>query len=269
MVGNAGLTVFLTTVIFLLWGMINGMQVISLTCLFSVRLPINVFTVSNKISKLASFDVFRTDIWFFMAFRFSLTKSLSPSFEEAQYEGSNFVVGIGPMFLFMVFYTVFLGLRFVLLRYSTSTNRYVLKVKKVFSEHRVEPTIIRFILEGGMDILIWSLISILNIKRTKTFGPKWQDGFSNILAVAMLAALLYAFAHFYIRARQLQAHSKIDTDKLQNDEKKKHEEKSNLLDDLFGEFKDNLPSILFNLLFLLRRLILILTLVFMSGWSNF
>lgn len=139
-------------------------------------------------------------------------------------EGSNFIMGIGPMFMFMVVYAVFLIVRVVVLKCPKSGNRHISRVQNVFFDHRVEPTIIRFILEGGLDILSWSLIALINAKKN-TFGKKRQDAFSNVFAACMLVALLYAIVHTLIRAKQLQKHLQIDADKLENDAKKKHEEK--------------------------------------------
>ena len=53
MASNVAMTVFLTAILVFVWGMINGMQVISLTCLFEVRLPPNIFSVNLQILKLA------------------------------------------------------------------------------------------------------------------------------------------------------------------------------------------------------------------------
>ena len=56
--GNIVVTIFATAAIYYLWGMINGMQIISLTCLFRVRLPVNVYTINMAIMKFSSFDIF-------------------------------------------------------------------------------------------------------------------------------------------------------------------------------------------------------------------
>ena len=173
MAGNLALTIFFTAVIYFLWGMINGMQVISLTSLFRVRLPPNVYTVMIQILKLSAFDLFQTEIWYKAIFKFSENQAFSPIFEEAELEGSNFIMGIGPMFMFMFFYALFLLIRHFVMKCSQSQYKYVRKVQTVFIEHRVESTVIRFILEGGLDILLWALIALSNVYRARAFGPKF------------------------------------------------------------------------------------------------
>lgn len=77
---NLVLTVFASIAMYFLWGMINGLQLIALTCLFKIRLPSNVMSVNIEILKIAAFDLFQSD-WFLMKiFRFSDTPSISPEF---------------------------------------------------------------------------------------------------------------------------------------------------------------------------------------------
>ena len=69
--GNLALTIFTSIVIFYLWGMINGLQLIAMTCLFRIRLPANVSSIMNEILKLANFDLLRTGWIIDKVFRFS------------------------------------------------------------------------------------------------------------------------------------------------------------------------------------------------------
>ena len=52
------MTAFTSIVIYYLWGMINSLQLIALTCLFKIRLPANIFAFNKEILKLANFDLF-------------------------------------------------------------------------------------------------------------------------------------------------------------------------------------------------------------------
>jgi hypothetical protein len=117
---NMVITVFSSIVIYFLWAMINGLQVIALTCLFKIRLPANVMTFNVEILKLAAFDLFQTTWLLQSVFGFSETPSFSSVFEQASYEGSVFIIGLGMMFLVMVAYGAFLLVRIYILRnYST------------------------------------------------------------------------------------------------------------------------------------------------------
>jgi hypothetical protein len=120
---NMALTIFTSVIIFYLWGMINGLQLIAMTCLFRIRLPANVMSVMIEILKLANFDLLRTGWLIDKIFKFSDTPSFSATFEEASYEGSNFILGIGSMFIAMVYYALFLCVRWAVLRWLSNVSR--------------------------------------------------------------------------------------------------------------------------------------------------
>ena len=63
-------------------------------------------------------------------------------------------------------------------------------------------TTIRFVLEGTMDVLFWALIAILNVRDTRSLGPKFSDKLSNIFAIAFLLLIIYAPMHTILRAIQ-------------------------------------------------------------------
>ena len=69
--GNLILTIFTSLVLIYLWSMINGLQVIALTCLFKVQLPANVEVVNTEILRFAAFDLFQTEWIFRQIFSFS------------------------------------------------------------------------------------------------------------------------------------------------------------------------------------------------------
>jgi len=78
---NLLLTIFSSILIAYLWGMINGLQIIAMTCLFKVRLPNNVLVVNVEILKIAAFDLFHTSDLYQKIFQFTDTPSYSTIFE--------------------------------------------------------------------------------------------------------------------------------------------------------------------------------------------
>jgi len=66
------------------------------------------------ILRLSNFDVFKTDYLYFLLFGFGHTESFDQVFEEAGYEGSNFIVGIGPIFIGLVLYIFWIPLQLLL-----------------------------------------------------------------------------------------------------------------------------------------------------------
>jgi hypothetical protein len=187
---------------YFLWGMINGLQLIALTCLFKIRLPSNVMSVNIEILKIAAFDLFQSDWILMKIFNFSDTPSISPEFEEASFEGANFIIGNGPIVLFMIGYFFFLLVRWVITRQfrGERKNCYCNKLVPWFESHNIEATTIRFVLEGNIDILFWAMIALLHVRETRSTGEKFQDRLSNMLAIAMLIVLIYAPVHAIFRA---------------------------------------------------------------------
>lgn len=52
---------FASVVLYFLWGMINGLQLIALSSLFKIKLPANVNVVNIEILRVAAFDLFKTE----------------------------------------------------------------------------------------------------------------------------------------------------------------------------------------------------------------
>jgi hypothetical protein len=99
-----------------LMGMVNGMQIQALTCLFTIRLPANALSIMIMILNLAAFDMYNTEKLYNKIFDFENTDSYTPIFETASYTGSNFIIGIGPMFGTMVIYALYLIVRIIVVR---------------------------------------------------------------------------------------------------------------------------------------------------------
>lgn len=58
LVGSTALSLILKTVIFYLWGLINQLQLTSLTIFFAVRLPASVMNFLKIVIQISSFDIF-------------------------------------------------------------------------------------------------------------------------------------------------------------------------------------------------------------------
>ena len=83
--GISVLSVFLSLVFMELMGMINGLQIQALSCLFRVRLPINALMIMTMILKFAAFDMFQTENINEKIFKFTKTDSFSQIFDDAGY----------------------------------------------------------------------------------------------------------------------------------------------------------------------------------------
>jgi len=63
-----------------LWGIVNGLQLITMTCLFRIRLPTNVQVFFVSSLKIAEIDMFKTDSIYMKIYNFSETESFMESF---------------------------------------------------------------------------------------------------------------------------------------------------------------------------------------------
>lgn len=73
-----------------------------LAVLFNILLPINVKAIDFGVLTACTFDFYQTDTIFAQLFGFTETASFSDAFEEAGYEGSNFIMGLGISFAFVI-----------------------------------------------------------------------------------------------------------------------------------------------------------------------
>ena len=80
-------------------------QILTLTVLFNTKTPANSKPVFIKVLKLANFDLFRTENLYEDIFE--EVEPLNQDFEDAGFSDSNFIVGLGPVFFFIVFFVPF------------------------------------------------------------------------------------------------------------------------------------------------------------------
>ena len=135
-------------------------------------------------------------------FKFTPSESYTPIFDQAGYTGSNFIIGIGPMFGTIIFYVLFLAVRKLFTGYIKGTGEQEFCDRKVvpwFEDHNIEVTCLTFILEGNLDISFWLFIAILYVK-DHGIGQKFSDGFSNVFAFAMILPLTAAPISLLYRA---------------------------------------------------------------------
>jgi len=74
------LSLFLKSVIFFLWGLINQLQLSSLTIFFSVRLPASVMNFLKIVIEVGSFDIFYAEPLLKKIFNFEDTPSYNSIF---------------------------------------------------------------------------------------------------------------------------------------------------------------------------------------------
>jgi hypothetical protein len=106
-------------------------------------------------------------------------------------------------------------------------------------------------------------------------GEKSQDRFSNLMAIFMLIVLVYAPIHAIYRAFQFdrlnkrQARAWFNSAAQEQEKNEAEEVIKEQMQELFDGFKLNLPSLLYYLFFILRRMIMVITLILLPDYANF
>ena len=116
MAGNFIISLMFAGILQYLWGMVNTLQIINLGILYKILLPDNLQIIQIEVSKACAFDFFYTEDLYYEVFDFRETPSFSEFFEAAGIEGSNFVIGIGTLFFFVVGFPCWLLFKYCLRR---------------------------------------------------------------------------------------------------------------------------------------------------------
>ena len=71
-------------------------------------IPQNAKIIQIELLKTVSFDIFKTENLYNEWFGFKDSPTFSDAFDEADIQGSNFVIGIGPIFLTVVIFPFYI-----------------------------------------------------------------------------------------------------------------------------------------------------------------
>ena len=89
------------------FGLINGLQIMTLVVLLDLKAPINMQSVYIATLKISNFDIYHTEDLYKEWFEFEDTESWNPLFEEADISGSNFIILMGPTFIAVALFPLF------------------------------------------------------------------------------------------------------------------------------------------------------------------
>ena len=106
------------------------------------------------------------------------------------------------MFMLMIYYGLYLAFREMVLRNFTGEFYCEKKIVPYFRKHNIQGTLLRFFLEGNLDISLWSFISIFYVKEHGIGMSHWSDVVSNIVAFIMLALVLLSLILTWYKANQ-------------------------------------------------------------------
>lgn len=187
---NIFLGFFFSQLVQLLWGAINTLQMIVLTVLFNLAMPVNAYTILIEIMKITNLDVIDTGEFLDMVISVTETPSFGFKFLEGGYDTTSYFIELGPLFFVIIgafIYVVLKLLIMCLLRKKQPTNWFIRRVQR---RENYRSAIVRFLIEGCVELSLISMMCLLSL------GPvnwdRWQDRFSTVCAILTLIALFFA-----------------------------------------------------------------------------
>ena len=106
-VGNFTISLLFSATMQYLWSMLNSLQVMVLAILLDLMLPYNLQAILLEVKSACNFDLFQTEVIYKEFFGFADTESYSPRFEAVGLDGSNFIIHLGTLFVFISMFPIY------------------------------------------------------------------------------------------------------------------------------------------------------------------
>jgi len=206
------------------------------------------------IMQITNFDLFFTDTIMEYVFDFGESEPFSAIFEEADFETSNYVLLAGSLFLIAVSFLIYAVLRETLLWFIRYFDTGFCLMEKL-GEMDYVVTVLRFLLESCLELSLAGLITV--VKLDSSNWANFSDGFSTVLAFVNLVGLVGAPIFLIVQAHIF--HKYYDTNQEVRDKYKT----------LFEDYRRrSLPSLLYNVVFFLRRYFMVIILIYLPLHKN-
>ena len=193
---NLILSLFLITVLQFLWGLINTLQIIVLTVLFSVTMPVNCYRIMIVMMQICNLDVIDVSPYLEAMFTFKAEwPALNATFADANYESSNFIMGLGFLFFVTLFSTLMFLLRLLCARICCVPFDDNCIKRRLHSRLKLVAIIVRFLIEGCIELGLVALISIVSM--SSEHWNSMQDALCQITAILTFVGL--CMVPFYLR----------------------------------------------------------------------
>lgn len=181
----------------LMWGVINGIQLMAYMPLFFVKVPANATSFIQMLLQLSSFEILPTGLFNEFLFFFPETEPLGLNFQELGYESPFTILNLGSIFYMFLLYAALMTLHLIFVIGGRFSHR-VATLSNKLGASLYWAGILRFLIEIYFDACLAASIG-LNLKLP-------SDGFqsikvSNVLTygLATICAVLPIWiAVFYI-----------------------------------------------------------------------
>ena len=237
-----------------LWGLINTIQMVMVTALFAILIPLNAFTLMITLLKLSNLDIMRTEDIHRSLFGFSDQVPFNAVYEQAGYETTNFLIESGTLLFVIVAFALFTALK-AILNYATQNCGENCLTKRLRQRSSLNVPIVRFLLEGCMDLGLVSAICLLGLDNN--FSP------NHAIAIVLLVALLVTPLYLLRAAHKFKKSQAKELDEVET--RKVITRYAKLFANLWPK---RIASLLFNMVFMLRRFFVILILTLLMGHPN-
>lgn len=167
---NLVFTVFSAYALQYLWGLINTLQIIVLSSLFGLDIPINAKLVMQAILKMCSLEAVKFD-FFFDLFDFRETNpfmSVIKNGEEmsdyanAGYDSANFFLLLGPIVPLILIFILSIPLKMLFKRLTKNCGENCC-TRRVRTEKVYMIVVLRFFLESCLEIGLSGLIVVQTV----------------------------------------------------------------------------------------------------------
>ena len=161
---------FFSSMLSMIWGAINTLQVIMYTVLFSIAMPVNCYEVLLSIMEVTNLDLFDSRKILGKVITLNDLPAFSYLYEAAGYDSTSFILELGPLALIILFGLVFWILRAIVRLLfkacygaeptdgqSNFCSRYLR------ADFSARTSILRFLLEGCYELGICAMICITTV----------------------------------------------------------------------------------------------------------
>ena len=235
--------------------MVNSLQIIVLGVFFALMQPPNTRVIQIELLKSCSFDLFQTEVWYSEIFSFGDTESFSELFEESGIEGSNFIISIGPVFIFVVLFPLYMLIHSCM-KWLFKDEQKIKCIKDFIEPKGFFVIAMVFMLEGCVELGISVGVSMKKLN---------SDRFSN--GSEILSSLLAFF--FMVMLVLAPIYSMVAGIRLYRAKKRGDEETVEKYEAIFeGKRMESSGAIQYSTLFFARRYALMAAIVFSPDSRN-
>ena len=260
---NLFVSIFTAGMLQYLWSLINTLQIVVLTVLFQLDIPINAELIMIMILEMCSLEFIPTETVFGYMHSFRETQPFASKIDEngedvskfaaAGYENANYWQLLGPLFFIIVFFILLTVIKIICRRSVQSCNENYC-TRRLRRPNKYGVIILRFLLEGCLEMGLSAMISIVMIEK-ESYGDYWEI-FS--LATAFITLFILAITPCYLKRI-----SKEYSNQVTSGIDKKNSEHF----ELFEPYRTNSESLMYPVFFLMRRYQMILVLIVFPGYK--